>query len=223
MLPRGIRRLFRIDLGPSRVARAVDDELRFHFDMAVRHYMTRGMNESDATREAERRFGDVERTRARLEAIDRSRAERDRRAAWFSAFAQDLRYAARGLRATPAFTLVIILALALGVGANATMFGIIDRLLLSPPPFLANPAQTNRVYLGRYFDGVDNLTPNMSYTRYVDLTKYTKSFSRTAAFFYFNLAVGTGEETAEKPVGMVSDVLAILRRPTRARALLRPE
>ena len=204
MLPRGIRRLFRIDLGPSRVARAVDDELRFHFDMTVRHYMTRGMSESDATREAERRFGDVERTRARLEAIDRSRAERDRRAAWLSALAQDLRYAARGLRAAPGFTLVIVLALALGVGANATMFGIIDRLLLSPPPFLANPAQTNRVYLGRYFDGVDNLTPNMSYTRYVDLTKYTRSFTRTAAFFYFNLAVGTGEETAEKPVGMVS-------------------
>ena len=44
----------------------------------------------------------------------------------------------------------------------------------------------------------------MSYTRYVELTKYTKSFSRTAAFFYFDLAVGTGEETAERRVGMVS-------------------
>src|SRR5947209_195084 len=204
MLPRGIRRLFRIDLGPSRVARSVDDELRFHFEMTVRHYMDKGMSEFDANREAERRFGDVERTRARLESIDRSRAERDRRAAWFSALAQDVRYAVRGLRAAPGFTLVIVLALALGVGANATMFGIIDRLLFRPPPFLADPARTNLVYLGRTFDGVDNLSPSISYTRYVDLAKYTKSFTRTAAYFYFDLAVGTGEETAVKRVGMVS-------------------
>ena len=204
MLPRGIRRLFRIDLGPSRVARAVDDELRFHFDMAVRHYMTRGMSESDATREAQRRFGDVERTRARLEAIDRSRAERDRRAAWFSAILQDLRYAARGLRATPGFTLVIVLALALGVGANATMFGIIDRLLFRPPAYLADPDHTNLVYLGRTFDGVDNVYPSISYTRYVELTKSTTSFARTAAFFYFDVAVGTGDDAAEKRVGLVS-------------------
>jgi putative ABC transport system permease protein len=204
VLPRGIHRLFRIDLGPRRVARAVEDELRFHFEMTMRHYMARGMSESDARREAERRFGDVERTRAQLEAIDRSRAERDRRAAWFGALLQDARYALRGLRSTPGFTVVVVLALALGVGANATMFGIIDRLLLSPPAFLADPSHTNRVYLGRSFDGVDNLAPNISYTRYVELTKYTKSFARTAAFFYFNLAVGTGDETEEKAVGMVS-------------------
>jgi predicted permease len=204
VLPRGIRRFFRIELDPRRVARAVDDELRFHFDMTVRHYMSRGMNEADARREAERRFGDVERTRARLEAIDRSRAERVRRVERWSGVLQDLRYAARGLRAAPTFTIVVVLALALGVGANATMFGIIDRLLLRPPPFLAAPSQTNLVYLGRSFDGVDNLSPNMSYTRYVELTKNTKSFSETAAFFYFDLAVGTGDETAERRVGLVS-------------------
>jgi putative ABC transport system permease protein len=204
MLPRGIRRFFRIELGPSRVARAIDDELRFHFDMTVKYHMSHGMNESDARREAERRFGDVERTRARLEAIDRSRAERIRRTEWLSGLLQDFRYAMRGLRASPGFTAVIVLALALGVGANATMFGIIDRLLLRPPPFLADPPHTNLVYLARTFDGVENFSPNISYTRYVELTKYTTSFDQTAAFFYFDLAVGTGEETTERRVGMVS-------------------
>ena len=204
MLPRGIRRLFRIDLGARRVSRAVDDELRFHFDMTVRFYMEKGMSEANARREAELRFGDIESTRSHLEAIDRSRAEHARRVEWWSAVLQDLRYAVRGLRATPSFTVVVVLTLALGVGANATMFGIIDRLLLRPPPFLAAPAQTNLVYLARTFDHVETFTPNMSYTRYVELTKYTTSFSQTAAFFYFDLAVGTGDETAERRVAMVS-------------------
>ncbi|HKW49884.1 MAG TPA: permease prefix domain 1-containing protein, partial [Gemmatimonadaceae bacterium] len=99
MLPRGIRRLFRIDLGARRVSRAVDDELRFHFDMTVRFYMEKGMSEANARREAELRFGDIESTRSHLEAIDRSRAEHARRVEWWSAVLQDLRYAVRGLRA----------------------------------------------------------------------------------------------------------------------------
>ena len=204
MLPRGIRRLFRIELDPRRVTREIDDELRFHFDMSVRHYMSRGMSETDAQREAERRFGNVERTRSRLESIDRSRAEHVRRVEWWGGLLQDLRYALRGLRAAPSFTLVVVLALALGVGANATMFGIVDRLLLRLPPFLTDASHTSLVYLGRRFDGVESLSPNISYTRYVELTKYTTSFSETAAFFSFDLAVGTGDETAERRVGMVS-------------------
>src|SRR5947209_1769518 len=63
MLPRGVRRLFRIDSDPQRVTRAIDDELQFHFEMALRHYMSKGMDEGEARREAERRFGDVECTR----------------------------------------------------------------------------------------------------------------------------------------------------------------
>ena len=166
--------------------------------------MDRGMSEADARHEAERRFGDVDRTRERLEAIDRSRAERDRRVDWFSAVSQDLRYAIRGLRASPGFTLVIIITLALGVGANATMFGIIDRLLFRPPAYMAAPSRTNLVYLTFNDDGREYTSAHMSYTRYLELTRYTKSFSRTAAFFYFDLPVGTGEETTEKRVGMVS-------------------
>src|SRR5690348_14025843 len=204
MLPRGIRRLFRIEPDPLRVTRAIDDELQFHFEMTVRHYMSTGMNGDDARREAERRFGDVERTRRRLEAIDRSRAEQVQRAEWWSGLTQDLRYGVRGLRGTPGFTLAVVLTLALGIGANATMFGIIDRLLLRPPAYLADPSHTNVVYLGRTFDGVDNLGASMSYTRYLDLRKTTTSFDESAAYFYFDLAVGTGEETTQRKVGLVS-------------------
>src|SRR5918911_2385452 len=60
---------------------------------------------------------------------------------------QDLRYAARGLRQSPAFTIVAALTLALGIGANAAMFGVIDALLFRPPSGVADPGRVVRVQL----------------------------------------------------------------------------
>src|SRR5437868_10950785 len=62
-------------------------------------------------------------------------------------FAQDLRYGARKLRTAPGFTLVAVLTLAIGIGANTVMFGIIDALLFRPPALVADPARLARVQL----------------------------------------------------------------------------
>ena len=62
-------------------------------------------------------------------------------------WAQDFRYAARGMRKNPGFTAAVVLTLALGTGANATMFGVVDRLLLQPPAYLREPNEVNRVYI----------------------------------------------------------------------------
>ncbi|MDQ6827734.1 MAG: ABC transporter permease [Gemmatimonadota bacterium] len=198
------RRFFRIDRGAADVEVGVEEELRFHFDMTVRDLMATGMSPEDARREAERRFGDVQRTRESLTSLDRERAGRERRTEWLSGIAQDLRYAARGLRTKPGFTLAVVLTLGLGIGANATMFGIVDQLLFRPPAFLPNPDAVNRVYLLRTFDGKEFPASNMQYLRYQDLTKWSKSFSETAAFWHMKSAVGTGDEARELTVGGVS-------------------
>lgn len=194
------RRVFRI----GRVEKDVDDELRFHFDMTVRELVRTGSSEDDARRIAERRFGDVEGTRARLEAIDREREYRTRRTEWWNALAQDLRHTLRGLRQRPGFTTVVVLTLALGVGANATMFGIIDRLLFRPPAFLPDPEHTHRVYAANTWDGVEHFSPNISYKHYVELTQWSTSFSQTVALTQMNMAIGAGDATSERQIGLVS-------------------
>src|SRR6185437_8323168 len=159
----GLRRLMRLDRGSASGERAVDDELQFHFEMTMRELMANGMNPDDARREAERRFGDVARHRERLASIDRARVGREQRAEWWSAFAQDLRYALRGLRLKPGFALAVIITLGLGVGANDAIFSIVDRLLFRPPTYLIAPERAAMIYFGRTFRGKENVS---SYTGY---------------------------------------------------------
>jgi putative ABC transport system permease protein len=122
----------------------------------------------------------------------------------FDSLWQDVRYAARGLRKKPGFTIAVVLTLALGIGANAAMFGIVDRLLFRPPAMMQSPDQVHRVYLVRTFDGKENFGSYFQYTRYEDLKRWTSSFDVTAALTSSDAAVGVGEDAREMVVGAVS-------------------
>ena len=201
----GIRRLLHIQRGGASIDRAVDDELQFHFDMTVRELMAGGMNPDDAQREAERRFGDVQRTRERLTTIDRSRVGRERRVEWWGAFAQDMRYALRGLRTKPWFALSVIVTLGLGIGANATMFSIVDRLLFRPPAYLAAPDRASRLYMARAGRGAsaeEFVTSFIGYRVYLDLKEGSTAFDLMTPFAVNSLAIGSGDATREMNVGM---------------------
>ena len=119
-------------------------------------------------------------------------------------FLQDLNYAFRGLRAKPAFTTAIVLTLALGIGANAAMFSLVDRMLFRPPPLMKDPASAHRVYGFQTFRGKERASFGGQYARYVDLSKWTKSFERTAGFTERDLAVGVGDAAREMRIGVVS-------------------
>ena len=119
-------------------------------------------------------------------------------------FIQDLRYAIRTLARSPAFTLGVVLTLGLGIGANVAMFPIVDRMLFRPPPRLHDPGATHRIYLARTFSGKEQASSYMQYARYVDLTNWTTTFARTAAFTEQDLAIGVGAEAREMRVGIVS-------------------
>src|SRR5438105_4750229 len=116
----------------------------------------------------------------------------------------DLRHAARQLARSPGFTLGVVLTLALGIGANVAMFSVVDRMLFRPPPLLHDPSATHRIYLARTFSGKEQASSYMQYARYVDLTSWTTSFARTAAFTEQDLAIGVATEAREMRVATVS-------------------
>jgi predicted permease len=122
---------------------------------------------------------------------------------WLEALSQDARFTIRSLRNSPAFSVAVILTLALGLGANAAMFSVVDRLLFRPPPLLVDAAMTHRVYLYRTSRGVE-AERSGQFRRYADLVRWTSSFARTAAVSERTLAVGTGDAVRELPVAIVS-------------------
>ena len=118
--------------------------------------------------------------------------------------AQDLRYAVRGLRKTPGFTIAVVLTLGLGIGANAAMFGIVDRLLFRAPSYLADAGRVHRVYLMRTFNGKENAGGWFQYTHYKNLERWTTSFDVAAAMTDSREAVGVGDNARQLHIGPVS-------------------
>ena len=115
----------------------------------------------------------------------------------------DLKYAIRGLRTKPGFALAVIATLGLGIGANAAMFGIVDRLLFRAPPLMKDPDTAHRVYLFQTFRGKESTTGNQ-YARFRDMQRWTRSFSAVTGYTARDMAVGVGEAAREMRIGVVS-------------------
>ena len=139
----GWRRLTR--LWQTDAVTGVDNELRFHFEQKVAEFEAAGLSARDAQARAEEEFGDVNAVRTTLAEIDTRVATQQRRAEWWEHAGEDLRFVARSLRRSPIFTVTVVVTLALGLGANAAIFSILDRIYVQPPPGLTDAAHVRRV------------------------------------------------------------------------------
>ena len=145
-LPPRARRLFRLALRrPDSAAGYVDEEIRFHLEARTEQLVREGMPLAQARAEAARRFGSLTgaRTQLRQSALRRDRTLRIRELAGI--VKQDVRIACRGLIRSPSFVVLAVLCLALGIGANAAIYSVIDAVLVKPLPF-ADPARLVRIW-----------------------------------------------------------------------------
>ncbi len=134
-LPSGIRRLFRLPPSEERRRREVDEEVRFHLEMRVAALRARGMSAADAEAEARRMFGDVEDLRAHSARTGQS--WRVRAAEWMGEWWRIIAFAGRRLRSSPAFTIGVTLTLAIAIGGTASVFAVVNGVLLKAFPYRA--------------------------------------------------------------------------------------
>ena len=111
---------------PSR-KRDVDLELRSDLDLEEEEQRDRGLTPEEARHAALRAFGNPALIREQTRAIWSWN--------WLESLARDLRFSLRTLRRTPAFTVIAILVMALGIGANVALFTVVRGVLLKPLPF----------------------------------------------------------------------------------------
>src|SRR5438105_2676987 len=115
---------------------------------------------------------------------------------WWDRLRQDVRYAARTLRRSPAFALTAVLSLALGIGANSAIFSVVDALILKPLP-VDHPEQLVIVR--------DPKNGNFSYPDYVSLRDGSRTLSTlVAASFLDRIAVDVSGDVEQAPGKMVS-------------------
>jgi putative ABC transport system permease protein len=120
---------------PGKPAAEVDSELRFHLEQRIQANIEAGMSPDEARRVAMERFGDVEGVREECERLLVVERKTQRRRDWFDDLRQDFRFAARSAANAPMFTLLAVLTLALGIGANAAVFGVVKSVLLNSLPY----------------------------------------------------------------------------------------
>jgi predicted permease len=178
--------------------RELDEELQSHLQMAAQDCVERGEESEQARRRARREFGNV----GLIKEVTREMW------GWASLerLAQDLRFGLRMLAKSPGFTVVAILTLALGIGANTALFSVVNGVLLKPLPY---PQPEKLVWLAE--SKPNFATGSISYPNFRDWQKDNQTFSGMAIYrrYNFNL-LGLGDSEQLQARFISSDFFAVL-------------
>ncbi len=154
-----------------RLERELEEEINSHLEMQIEENVRRGMGAEEARYAALRQFGGVEQVKE---------AYRERRGLpVVEATLQDLRYGVRWLVKHPSFTVVAVLTLALGIGANITIFSVVNAVLLRPLPY---PDADRLVFLWSEAPAQNIRERASAYANVADWREQNKSFEDIAAF-----------------------------------------
>ena len=187
-------RVRELGLAPTREDEIVE-ELSQHLEEEFEHAVSRGASEADATRTTLSQLSDL--LGHELQRIERPAPQNlippgtRQKSNFVADVAQDMRYALRMFGKNPAFTLIAVIALALGIGANSAIFSVVDAILLRPLPF-KNPERLVMIWENATHLGFPKNTPSPA--NFLDWQKQSTVFEGMAAFAErsFNLT-GAGE------------------------------
>ncbi|HEU0178676.1 MAG TPA: ABC transporter permease [Blastocatellia bacterium] len=177
----------------QRKSEELDAEIRSHLDQAIRDRIERGETPEQARANAIREFGNV----GLVKEVTREMwgwASLDR-------FAQDLRFGLRMLRKKPGFSLVAILTLALGIGANTAIFSVVNAVLLRPLPY-AQAERLVALWSNLLRPGLEKLA--LSAPEFKDFKEQCRAFEQMAAYDVRNLSLTGVEEPELLPGAFVS-------------------
>ena len=194
---RGLWLRLRFYLFRDHYDREMAEEMSFHLSLREAEHLHGGMSADDARAAARQRFGN----RTSLEELRRT-------AIGFptlDTLGQDFRYVLRAIRHAPGFSAMVVLTLGLGLGANAAMFGIIDRLLLRGPAHVVDPDRVVRIYATeKNPDGTESTRGTLGYVLFAHLREGSTAFDDLAVVARTEVTVGRGAEAHRATIGRAS-------------------
>jgi predicted permease len=199
--------LFRCD----KMGEDLEEELQFHLEARKRDNVKAGMTEEVARHDATRRFGNA--------ALAKERAHEVNIVMWIETIGRDLRYALRSLRKSPGFTVVALLTLALGFGANIAVFTVVNGVLFRPLPF----PDSARLFLISYQSREGGL--GLLDRDYLEYQRHVQAFEQIATFNEASATLtGAGEAARLPTVDVTSSFFSVLEvNPAMGRAFLPAE
>src|SRR5947207_932991 len=179
-------------------------ELEGHLRMAIAERMARGESREAAEIAARLELGNI--THIREVAREQRRGARG---VWLERLLQDVRYGARALKRTPAFTIVAVLTLALAIGANSAVFTVVNGVLLRPLPF----RDPERLFLVSYLptDLPFEIPPGLVDQNWLAYRESAKSFEHVAAYNRMQATLsGAGDAARVNGARVDPDFFAVL-------------
>jgi putative ABC transport system permease protein len=198
-LPLRLRSLFRA----ASADQDLNDEMQYHMDRLVQEHMQRGLSEEAARLAALRAMDGLEQNKEKCRGTRRVSVPLN--------LGRDIRYAVRSLRKSPGFSVVAVLTLALGIGANTAMFSVVNAILLRPLPF---PEPGRLVHLWESAPDSPGKRNVVNPWNFLIWREHTHSFAGMAAVSSQELNLtGEGNPVALPSASVSADYLSILGIP----------